>query len=124
MSSMRTNVAFWSVDDVTRWLEALSLGQYTNSFREATVDGSFLMELREEDLIEVLGVSHKLHVRKIINSRERLRPAATRKGHAKRNPVVTKNQSKDEQSCQKSGVPDVDTVFSQARNGRLMRLEE
>ena len=32
------------------------------------------MELREEDLVQVLGVSHKLHVRKIIISRERLRP--------------------------------------------------
>lgn len=74
MSSMPTNVAMWSVDDVTRWLETLSLGQYVESFKEATVDGAFLMELREEDLVQVLGVSHKLHVRKIIISREKLRP--------------------------------------------------
>ena len=32
------------------------------------------MELREEDLIQVLGVQHKLHVRKIIVSREKLKP--------------------------------------------------
>lgn len=75
MSAMPANVAMWrSVDDVTRWLETLSLGQYVQSFREATVDGAFLMELREEDLVQVLGVTHKLHVRKIIISRERLRP--------------------------------------------------
>ena len=74
MSSMPANVAMWSVDDVTRWLETLSLGQYVESFKEATVDGAFLMELREEDLVQVLGVSHKLHVRKIIISREKLRP--------------------------------------------------
>lgn len=74
MSSMPANVAMWSVDDVTRWLETLSLGQYVEAFKEATVDGAFLMELREEDLVQVLGVSHKLHVRKIIISRERLRP--------------------------------------------------
>ena len=64
----------WSVDDVARWMESLSLGQYCQAFREATVDGPFLMELREEDLIQVLGVQHKLHVRKIIVSREKLKP--------------------------------------------------
>lgn len=69
-----SNVKMWSVDDVLRWLESLSLAQYGQAFREATVDGPFLMELREEDLIQVLGVSHKLHVRKIIISREKLKP--------------------------------------------------
>jgi hypothetical protein len=64
----------WSVDDVSRWMESLSLGQYCQAFREATVDGPFLLELREEDLIQVLGVQHKLHVRKIIVSREKLKP--------------------------------------------------
>lgn len=64
----------WTVDDVVRWLESLSLNQYCAAFREATVDGPFLMELREEDLIQVLGVEHKLHVRKIIVSREKLKP--------------------------------------------------
>jgi hypothetical protein len=64
----------WGVDDVSRWMESLSLGQYCAAFREATVDGPFLMELREEDLIQVLGVTHKLHVRKIIVSREKLKP--------------------------------------------------
>jgi hypothetical protein len=71
---MPTNVTLWSVDDVARWMETLSLGQYVAAFKEATVDGAFLMELREEDLIQVLGVSHKLHVRKIMISREKLRP--------------------------------------------------
>lgn len=64
----------WSVDDVSCWMESLSLGQYCQAFKEATVDGPFLMELREEDLIQVLGVQHKLHVRKMIVSREKLKP--------------------------------------------------
>ncbi len=64
----------WSVDDVGRWLESLALGQYCLAFKEATVDGPFLMELREEDLVQVLGMSHKLHVRKVIVSREKLKP--------------------------------------------------
>ena len=32
------------------------------------------MDLREEDLMQVLGVEHKLHVRKILVSREKLKP--------------------------------------------------
>lgn len=71
---MPNNVRMWTVDDVSKWMESLSLGQYAEAFREATVDGPFLLELREEDLVQVLGVSHKLHVRKILVSREKLKP--------------------------------------------------
>ena len=71
---MPNNVRMWTVDDVSKWMESLSLGQYVDAFREATVDGPFLLELREEDLVQVLGVSHKLHVRKILVSREKLKP--------------------------------------------------
>lgn len=71
---MPDNVRLWSVGDVARWLEGLSLGQYCTAFKEATVDGPFLLELREEDMTNVLGIKHKLHVRKIIVSRERLKP--------------------------------------------------
>ena len=71
---MPENVRMWSVMDVCRWLESLSLGQYSRSFQEATVDGPFLMELREEDLSQVLGMTHKLHIRKIFLSRDKLKP--------------------------------------------------
>ena len=64
----------WSVADVARWLDTLSLGQYKDAFREASVDGDFLLELREEDLVQVLGMEHKLHVRKVILGRDKLRP--------------------------------------------------
>jgi hypothetical protein len=68
------NVRTWTVGDVSRWLETLSLSQYVDAFLEGSVDGPFLMELREEDLIQVLGIKHKLHVRKILLSREKLKP--------------------------------------------------
>ncbi len=64
----------WTVSDVARWLDSLSLAQYINAFTEGSVDGPFLMELREEDLVQVLGIKHKLHVRKILLSRENLKP--------------------------------------------------
>jgi hypothetical protein len=62
------------VADVARWLESLSLSQYISAFTEGSVDGPFLMELREDDLVQVLGIKHRLHVRKILISREKMKP--------------------------------------------------
>ena len=80
---MPNNVKMWTVDDVAKWIQSLSLGQYAEAFREATVDGPFLLELREEDLVQVLGVQHKLHVRKILLSREKLKPLSEQERAAK-----------------------------------------
>lgn len=68
------DVTRWNIHDVCRWLETLTLGQYRRAFEEAAVDGEFLMELRAEDLSDVLGVEHKLHVKKILAARDKLRP--------------------------------------------------
>lgn len=38
------------------------------------MDGDFLLDLRAEDLRDVLGVEHELHIRKILLSRDRLAP--------------------------------------------------
>jgi len=118
---MPSNIRMWTVDDVARWLDTLSLGHYAAAFREATVDGPFLMELREEDLIQVLGVTHKLHVRKIMVSREKLKPLSEQEFN---NKEKVEHVEKAEQRRKMQGVPDINTVFSQARNGRLKRLEE
>ena len=48
-------VRLWSVTDVGRWLDTLTLSQYVQAFKEASVDGDFLLELREEDLAQVRG---------------------------------------------------------------------
>lgn len=71
---MPSSVKTWTVNDVSRWLETLFLGQYCAAFVEACIDGPFLLELREEDLVQVLNIKHKLHVRKIILSRDKLKP--------------------------------------------------
>eukprot|EP01041_Mallomonas_annulata_P003889 gene3889-7762_t len=114
-------VRLWTVDDVCRWLGMLSLNQYIPAFREATVDGSFLMELREEDLMQVLGIEHKLHVRKILVSREKLKPLTEQE---KRMVAIVEHEAKADALRKAAGIPDLDTVFSQARNGRIKRLEE
>ena len=119
--TLPTDVQFWTVGDVSQWLETLSLGQYSRAFQEACIDGAFLMELREEDLMQVLGIEHKLHVRKIMLSREKLRPL-TKAEQAKKQAVLHEESSAQVRST--VGVPDLETVFSQARHGRIKRLEE
>ncbi len=47
------SVRSWTVSDVCRWLDSLSLSQYSAAFTEGAVDGPFLLELREEDLMQV-----------------------------------------------------------------------
>ena len=111
----------WTVSDVGKWMESLSLHQYVPAFKEGVVDGPFLMELREEDIIQVLGVTHKLHVRKIIVSREKLRPLNEKENSHKEKVDI---EDKAANRRKMAGVPDLATVFSQARNGRLKRLEE
>lgn len=68
MYTSRTDspVSNWEVDHVIQWLKALSLGQYEDSFRDGSIDGPFLFQLTDDDLMNVLGVEHKLHRKKIL----------------------------------------------------------
>jgi len=114
-------VRMWSVTDVGRWLDTLTLSQYAPAFRDASVDGDFLLELREEDLAVVLGIEHKLHVRKVLLARDKLRPLSEQE-MLKKAAVVSEEKSIAQREG--AGVPDLDTVFSQARNGRVKRVED
>mmetsp|Transcript_14029 Transcript_14029/g.20968 ORF Transcript_14029/g.20968 Transcript_14029/m.20968 type:complete len:526 (-) Transcript_14029:127-1704(-) len=119
--SLPENVRTWTVTDVSRWLDAMSLGQYCEGFVEASVDGPFLLELREEDLVQVLNIKHKLHVRKIIVNREKLKPLTMQE---KRMQEAVEIEELADNTRKDMGVPSIDTVFSQARNGRVKRVEE
>ncbi|RLN67266.1 hypothetical protein BBJ28_00014760 [Nothophytophthora sp. Chile5] len=117
----------WSVDDVGRWLDSLSLPQYKAAFREGAVDGEFLVELHAEDLAEVLGVSHKLHVRKLLTARNKLLPltAAERvQLEAVAHETNAARARGQDPSAGAENLLDLETVFSQARNGRMKRLVE
>ena len=70
-------VAAWSVTDVSKWLQSISLGQYRTAFLDAAVDGSFLYDLNDDDLKNTLGVEHRLHRKKILNTVSRLKEAET-----------------------------------------------
>lgn len=131
--NLPSNVAHWTLDDVSVWLDTISLGQYKESFMEASIDGPFLLELREEDLVEVLHIKHKLHVRKLLVMRERLKPLSQeekeklkivqreRDADYRRIGINSEVDNFDEEG---TGVPFLETVFSQARNNRIKRVEE
>ena len=104
-----------------RWLDKLALQQYKLAFKEASVDGEFLMELREQDLMQVLGMEHRLHVRKVLIQRDKLKPLNAREHQQMQ---VVQSEEKAETVSRGLQAPSLETVFSQARNGRLRRLEE
>jgi SAM domain (Sterile alpha motif) len=120
-SPLPDHVRLWTCLDVCKWLETLSLHQYTAAFKEASVDGPFLMELREEDLTQILGVRHKLHVRKIMVSRKLLEPLTIEEMKKKK---MFEEEEQSDQNRAVSGMVDLDTAFSQCRNGRTKRMEE
>jgi len=85
------------------------------------VDGDFLLELREEDLASILGIEHKLHRKKILLAREKIKPLSAEEKR-KRNSILCEEEA--EKIRQMAKKPDSETVFSQARHGRLQKLEE
>lgn len=56
-------------------LQTLTLSQYQEAFIAAAVDGAFLYDLNDDDLKSSLGVEHRLHRKKILNSINRLKAA-------------------------------------------------
>jgi alpha-beta hydrolase superfamily lysophospholipase len=118
------DVADWTVTDVSRWLDTISLSQYKRAFTEASVDGQFLTELRNEDLRDVLGVEHELHRKKIGVMIEKLKPLDKREVFMR--DTVLKEEGATEQrqdTIKKESMPTTDSVFSMCRNGRYKRLE-
>lgn len=116
-------VRLWTVNDVGRWLDTLTLPQYKQAFKEATVDGEFLLELRPEDMTDVLGMDHQLHVRKIVVARDKLRPLSERE-LTQKHAVLHEEAAEKARGGAPGGPPDIDTVFSQCRNNRYKRMEE
>ena len=77
-------VSAWSVEDVGKWLTALSLGQYRECFADSAVDGAFLYNLDESDLHNTMGIEHKLHRKKILTSIAKLQQAEALQEEKKR----------------------------------------
>ncbi|CAM9381825.1 unnamed protein product, partial [Discosporangium mesarthrocarpum] len=118
--SFPKEVKTWSVEDVGIFLDTLCLGQYKAAFAEAQVDGEFMLALEPTDCADVLGIEHALHMKKLFLAIDKLRPLSEQDMQKKR--VVEREAIAD--NVRGEGPPDLETVFSQTRNGRLKRLEE
>jgi hypothetical protein len=62
-------------------------------------------------------MEHKLHVRKVLIARDKLRPLNEQEMLKK---AAVMHEEKSVAARTGEGVPDLDTVFSQARNGRVI----
>lgn len=67
-SKSDANLMKWDIDNVIDWLSTIHLGQYTDQFRDASIDGPFLCQLTDADLKDALGIEHVLHRKKILFS--------------------------------------------------------
>ena len=115
----------WSVYDIGRWLDVLSLPQYKQAFKEAAVDGALLLELQPSDFRDVLGMEHTLHVKKVVAARDKMKPLSAREKRQMTEVVredgAVANRREAAASMQSMGQ---DEVFRACRNGRRRLLEE
>ena len=58
--------AAWTVADVTAWLGANKLARYAEAFAGCDVDGLTLLQVRDEQDCEELGVTLRVHRRKLL----------------------------------------------------------
>jgi len=65
-STDTTQVREWNIGDVAKWLRAISLDHYSDSFRESEVDGKVLRWLNNDNLRTDLGVENAIHRQKIL----------------------------------------------------------
>jgi CheY-like chemotaxis protein/predicted nucleic acid-binding Zn-ribbon protein len=92
-------VSAWSVDDVAKWLQTLSLVQYSEAFIDSAVDGEFLYDLNDDDLKNTLGIEHRLHRKKILNCVHRLKLAEAQRDN-RLNELLRDGGSLDAPVCQ------------------------
>lgn len=81
------------------------------------VDGSFLGELRESDLMDSIGMEHKLHLKKLLLARSKLTPLS-----AAEQSMASSVRREESATAEREGIPDIDTAFSQVRSLRYARF--
>lgn len=73
------------------------------------VDGSFLADLRESDLMDSIGMEHKLHLKKLLLARQKILPLS----EVERS-MASSVRAEEQSKATRDEIPDVQTAFSQA----------
>lgn len=63
----------WTIDQVSEWLNSLELPQYRAKFEALGIDGGLLLQITENDLINDLQISIRLHRHKLLESLKKLK---------------------------------------------------
>ena len=62
----------WTIMQVQDWLSSLDLPQYRQKFEDLSIDGNLLIQITEDDLINDLQISIRLHRFKIIDNLKKI----------------------------------------------------
>lgn len=84
MSSMKDEAGHedWSTDQVMNWLEETNpvlKNKYGTSFRDEGIDGKMLMDLDDSTLEEDLGVTSKLHRKRLLGAIDELKSGSSKR---------------------------------------------
>ena len=67
-----------------------------------------MAELRESDLVDSIGMEHKLHLKKLLLARQKLTPLS-----ASEESMASSVRREEAATTIREGIPDIETAFSQ-----------
>ena len=65
----------WTVEQVQEWLRSMQLGKYAQRFFDHGIDGQALLALDDAALAHEVGISGRLHRKKLLMAEDRLHEA-------------------------------------------------
>ena len=55
----------WKDAEIKQWLEWLNLGKYADGFQENSIDGACLKEGLDDETLDAIGITLKIHRKKL-----------------------------------------------------------
>ena len=63
----------WTEEDISKWLDFIKMSEYNQKFQNMKIDGYIILELEESDLEQELGITLRLHRKRIMKGLEILK---------------------------------------------------
>jgi hypothetical protein len=97
----------WTCDEVSEWLRLIEMDQYVENFKAMSIDGWLIFEIEEDDLINDLKVSAKLHRKKIMKGIQILKEYKSyiQNNYTNRNLNLVQNESTRQQVIKTENAP-------------------